>query len=419
MAVNLLRNSRVFYTNLTKAQVLADANNIVPTGALTNTWELLPMSDFTFSQGTEQQTITLNEAGATPSRGQRSFNTAINPVDWNFGTYIRPTRLPNNPVGGTDITCAPELLMWNALASSARPTNGDAEVGGGGYSKTGLWTDGTVNGAVTVAENTATVTFENSNTHSFTVFGLIFEVDATIYYLDKCSINQADLNFGIDQIASVAWSGQATELVEITGVAGIDAKLTEVSDASSIWESDNRSSFLTNKLSKVTCYAYNLTGQAASQEYILAITGGQITINNNITYLTPELIGVVNKPIGYYSGTRAISGNMTAYLKTGNFNTGELLADLATHSQQDSDNKFYLRIGVGEAKETIVAGSPHFLLTMPSCVFQIPTIDVQDVISTTINFTAQSRSTNSYSPADSTYDIGMANELQIQYKTAA
>jgi hypothetical protein len=406
MAVNLLRNSRVFYTNLTKAQVLADT-------AVTanNTWELLPMSDFTFSQGTEQQTITLNEAGATPSRGQRSFNTAINPVDWSFGTYVRPTRL-DLP---TDKTCAPELLMWNAIASAARPTSGDAATAAGGYAMSGTWTDGSVTGAVTVATDDATVNFQQSNVHSFTEFGLIFEIDATIYYLDKCSINQAELNFGIDQIASISWSGQATELVEITNIAGIESELTTVSSASSVWEPT--AAFLTNKLAKTTIQAYSLYGQSATKTYALAITGGQVTISNNINYLTPELLGVVNKPIGYYSGTRSISGNMTAYLKTGTTETGALLSDLAAHSQQDSDNKFYLRIGIGEAK-ALSNTNPWLQLIMPSCVLQIPTIDVQDVVSTTINFTAQSRSVDTYDPGTYTYDIDKANELQIKYSTA-
>lgn len=402
MAVNLLRNSRVFYTNLTKAQIEAGSPSI----GITNTWELLPMSDFTFSQGTEQQTITLNEAGPTPSRGQRSFNTAINPVDWNFGTYIRPARLDL----ATDITCAPELLMWNALASAAPAVGGDPASAAGGYAYTGAWPS---NGAVTQAADTAKVTFQNSNVHSFTEFGLIFEVDATLYYLEKCSINQAELNFGIDQIASIAWSGQATGLIEMV-VGTHQANLDTVASASSVW--DQNAAFLTNKLAKVTIEGYGLSGQDPTEVYSLALTGGQITISNNISYLTPELLGVVNKPIGYYSGTRAISGNMTAYLKTGTNATGELLSHLATHSQQDSDNKFYVRIGVGEAK-TLSASNPHFLLTMPSCVLQIPTIDVQDVISTTINFTAQSRDANTYVTGSSTYDISFANELEVTYQT--
>jgi len=41
-----------------------------------------------FSQNTSVDTVTLNEAGAAPVRGQRSFNTALEPVDFSFSTYI-------------------------------------------------------------------------------------------------------------------------------------------------------------------------------------------------------------------------------------------------------------------------------------------------------------------------------------------
>ena len=64
-SVNLLRNSKVYYTNLTKADLIGTA--AVPVSAATaaakinagNTWEIPVQADFTFSQGTEQQTITL------------------------------------------------------------------------------------------------------------------------------------------------------------------------------------------------------------------------------------------------------------------------------------------------------------------------------------------------------------------------
>jgi hypothetical protein len=86
MALNLIRNSRVFFTtNLTSS------NNVAATGFLnTNTFELQVQDGFSFSQNTGTETITLNEAGSAPVRGQRSFNTSLDPVDWSFATYIRP-----------------------------------------------------------------------------------------------------------------------------------------------------------------------------------------------------------------------------------------------------------------------------------------------------------------------------------------
>ena len=86
MALNLIRNSRVFFTTN-----LDSSNRVAASGFTdTNTFELQVQDGFSFSQNTGTETVTLNEAGATPIRGQRSFNTSLEPVDWNFATYIRP-----------------------------------------------------------------------------------------------------------------------------------------------------------------------------------------------------------------------------------------------------------------------------------------------------------------------------------------
>ena len=48
--------------------------------------------------------------------------------------------------------------------------------------------------------------------------------------------------------------------------------------------------------------------------YAVAITAGNITISNNITFLTPEELGRVNQPIEHVTGTRTVTGNFTCYL---------------------------------------------------------------------------------------------------------
>lgn len=467
--VNLLRNAKVFYTTLNKAQVQT-ASNITPG----NTWELQVMSDFKFSQNTEQQTIQLNEAGATPARGTRSFNTKINPVDWSFGTYVRPyavatgsaTVSTSTAVSGGKITVttstahafsagdlvtsngsgtnkyfvdtvlgtatavlavapgsagidedgsvltravrttAPEALLWNALVSADQP-----------------YSNGTGTSSWVEAATSATLSMTRSNVHSFVSFGLIFKVDNTIYYIDKCAVNQADMNFGIDQIAMISWSGQGTEMLKLDNTGGVFAapagtgSLDKVIVANT-W--DDTASFITNKLSSVALTGYNIVGTTtAGQVYTLALTGGQITINNNINYLTPETLGAVNKSIGYFSGSRSISGNINAYLKVsddaGRY-ASELLDDLVRHSLQQPDNMFNMQIGVGAAGNTY----PQMVLTLPGAMLQIPSVDVQDVVSATINFTGQATSTgNATTTNAATFDIGGTNELIVTYKTAA
>ena len=52
----------------------------------------------------------------------------------------------------------------------------------------------------------------------------------------------------------------------------------------------------------------------ATDVYNIVLTGGSINFENNISYLTPEELGQVNKPLGNITGTRSISGNLTCYL---------------------------------------------------------------------------------------------------------
>ena len=109
MALNLSRNTRVWFTTNVNPTtgVLPDATTGYSAFTSANIFELQVLDGYSFSQGTASTPITLSEAGNTPNRGQRAFNTALNPVDLSFSTYIRP-RL------NTNVT-AIEKVLWNAL----------------------------------------------------------------------------------------------------------------------------------------------------------------------------------------------------------------------------------------------------------------------------------------------------------------
>ena len=109
MALTLTRDAKVYMST-------------VNTGwDTTNTWEIKVLDGFSFSQSTSTQEVTLNEAGASPNRGQKIFNTALDPVDISFSTYVRPyveTAQPNPgyqvitlaPVGGHVAQCIQERV---------------------------------------------------------------------------------------------------------------------------------------------------------------------------------------------------------------------------------------------------------------------------------------------------------------------
>ena len=444
MAFNLIRNSRVFYTsNVDSVTGAVKSSGFLPA----NTREIQVLEGFSFSQNTTSETVTLNEAGATPVRGQRSFNTALDPADFSFTTYMRPQD------AGTNIT-AEEAVLWNAMFSnteySATPpaaVNSGSFVVGTKYTITALsdglggattsftaigasantvgivftatgvgsgtgtatpvstraWTDGTTSAVCTVA---------NSDKHQLLPFGMIIVVDETTFVIDNCVLNTATIDFGLDAIASVQWAGQGGTLRQInsptitantnlTTGGSFTANLAGSSIAGTFLQKVTSCPYIANKLSLVTLDADIGAGGTA---YTIPITGGSLTISNNVTYLTPANLATVNKPVTYFTSTRAISGSLNAYLRTGTGFSADLMKTMLDDSATAVNPAFYMNISVGGTGTTKVD------FTMPAVVLTIPTVNAEQVVSTTINFTAQGYS-------GSNFDIGAANELSITYTT--
>jgi hypothetical protein len=402
MALNLIRNSRVFYTTNLKT----DGSGQVATTGFTssNTREIQVQDGFSFSQNTGQETVTVNESGATPVRGQRSFNTTLEPVDWSFSTYIRPkfeegsTSAP--ALDSDDYIDAEESVLWNSLAGT--DAIGTANAG---------WTKST-----TFAPPYATVAFDKSNAHQLHAFGLIIRFEDVTYVIDNCAIDSVTIDFGLDAIASCAWAGKGTTMRQVaTAVTLTDNAVTkEVTLAGGLTGvsrlKDTTAAYIANKLSTLTLASLAFGGLAA-QNYALALTGGSLTISNNLTYLTPANLGVVNKPITYFTGTRAVTATLNAYLKTGTVQvnsvatpqTATLLKDMLAASSASTENKFAAEISLGGAGNTT-----KVVLTVPTAQLTIPSITSEQIIATTISLTAQGNDSG-------TYDLTKANEVEVKY----
>ena len=492
---NLIRNSRVFVTNnfstdgaKAKNTVSLGSGGAEPVFSITNAQELSVLDGFSFSQGTTADTITVSEAGSTPTRGQRSFNNALNPVDFSFSTYLRPYR---------DTTVkADEAMLWNSLlgistyntgaitagtgASSATytPATGVLVVVGTGMTTAGLVKDEVVHvRGITVGPESSyfnapailtavaatgytlqyltappnatafttigssfptSVTFNKSSWvehaaatgdtligattpysevtaarssgNQLAPFGLIVTVDGITYAIDNCSLNQASIDFGLDGIAMVAWTGQGTALRQLASNVTYTAAADPILGGGLAGTINGRATvgqLITNKLSTVNLQA-NVGGTGTT--YALALTGGNITIANNISYLTPAALGVVNTPIDYYTGTRSISGNITAYLKTGSLNTAGLLSSMLA-ATSTTEPKFQLSIAIGGT-----AATTRVELYGAGASLQIPTVDAQAVMSTTINFSLQGTEYGKQlGTATAGFDLENTNDLRIRY----
>jgi hypothetical protein len=373
MAVNLLRNSKVYFTTSLNSD---DTVNFAGCDA-TNTHELQVLEGFSFSQNTTTDTITITEAGPTPLRGQRAFNTALQPVDFSMTTYIRPRFFEG---GSSDKITAEEAVLWNALM-------GANAIGSGG-----AW----VETADAVTPTTVCAyTNANSNVHQLQKFALIINFDAIQYTILNAALDSATIDFGLDAISSVQWAGKATRITQSETITSFKYQAK-----------NSTAKYIANKLSVLTLFEG--IAQSSGTSFNIPITGGNITISNNLTYLTPANLGVVNLPVTYFTGTRSISGSLTAYLRTGaseNF-SGELLAGLLANAATASETKYTMTVKLGGANVNRVE------LYLPATMLAIPTVATDQVITTTINFTAQGSSGGNYSVED-------ANELQVKYFAAA
>lgn len=393
MALNLIRNSRVFFTNNVDA-----SGTVLATGfTKVNTVEIQVQDGFSFSQNTTTETVTLSEGGAAPIRGQRSFNTALEPVDWSITTYIRPRLAEGATVtagpDADDFVDAEESVLWNALSSDVA-----IGTGGAGWVRT-----------VGVTPSSA-VNFDSSNKHQLQRFGMLILLDAVAYVIDNCALESATIDFGLDAIASVAWAGKGTTMrqVAVTTLAN-NIGLGEVTMTGGLAGiaalKQTTAKYIANKLSTMTFARTTFQGQA-SKTYTIALTGGNLTIANNLTYLTPANLGVVNAPVAYFTGTRAITATVNAYLKTGTNESATILSDLLTMGATEDENQFAVTVELGGG-----TNATKVVLGMPFTMVSIPTLNSEQVISTTINLMPQAGDVTAY-------DIEDTNELTVAYYAA-
>lgn len=495
MSFNLIRNARMFFTTN------VDVNTgVVKTDGFTatNTKEIQVLDGLSFSQATGSETVTINEAGIAPIRGQRSFNTSLEPVELSFSTYIRPFfQEGSSSATGydtDDVVDAEEDVLWNAFAAGY--VDGSAELIGGASA---AWTKTAGVVGPPAVEPYSTLTFANSGKNQMQKFGVIITLDASSYIIDNCVLDQASIDFGLDAIATIAWTARGSTLRSVdlsasAGSAGIVTfsgnyltgpspavsvtrtgvtvsaatdvftftahglrkgmqvtvasstatglsngtyyvievltantfKLSDTLNGTTVaitadgtcdvtFNSDSTADvakakvttapFLANKLSVIEITeGIGATGTA----YTLALTGGNITFSNNVTYLTPANLGTVNKPFTYFTGTRAVSGSVNCYLRTGGNRSAKLLADMLVGSATDVEPDFQIKLSIGGAD---TATTNRVVLTLPACVLTIPAINTEQVVSSTINFTAQGSS-------GSAFAIDQNNEATIKYYAA-
>lgn len=403
MAANLQlsRNTHVFLQKTQAAYSSQTADYL---------WQIPVLDGYSFSQAVATSEITLNEmardSNLATRRARAMFNDALEPAEWSFTTYMRP----NN-----DGTSVDEALWANML--------GDVYYDGSDWQTVST----TPNGPVTRTGASQTVVFdtEDSNYVQLGRFDLFFVLGAcgdtanssysqangqTIYKLSDCVVNSAAIEFDIDGIAQITWSGFGTQITQLA-TANMSTNLTTTGISST-------KNFIKNRLTQLTVVPGAVGSAVTNQDtdvanefdaqYYLTLTGGSISFENNITFLTPEELCKVNIPIGHVTGTRSISGSFSCYLddsqlqadgSTAGSTSSKLFKDLVDDEARGVvQNDFNLVFDVGGT-----AGIPRVQFNFANAHLEIPNLNIEDVISLETSFHALPTSLDGADEAVITY----------------
>ena len=383
-----------------------------------NTFRVGVLDGYSFSQGSESTDVTINEAGAAPNRGSKRFNDSLPPAEWSFGTYVRPFKHGTNSWRESGDMDMVENILWASIAGK--------DITDGSLSTTS-------SSAVIVDSTSADVDFLRSEHHELLKLSIYFALENTTYRLNEAQVNQCEIDFSIDGIAQLTWSGNATTIDQVstaiedpsktlhvqagnttanhntnTALNGTDSSVTTATYVEGYNYADSTgpddADYLRNKLSTLTLVAAAQGGGAASggldaRTYDINITGGSITIANNVTYVTPETLGIIDKPIGSFTGSRQITGNLTCYLDTKSNGSNQLLTDLAGATDLVT-NVFDMSLFMGGASSAV----PVVEFSIPKAHMTVPTIETADLISTSVEFAAHGS------------DLLTGDEMTVVYK---
>ena len=402
---------------------------ITQAGSTAVYWKIPVLDGYSFSQSTATTEVTLNEmqdASGNSNRGRAMFTTELEPAEWSFSTYARP-------VFETSAQTAVEEVLWAYFlgAKTWDATNKEWDQPG----STGV----VVNSRGTAATAPLILDANDSDRAELGTFDIYFVLGGcapnadeagysealgqTIYKVAGCVMNTAGVDFDIDGITTINWSGFGETVTQVDASSAIDfaTNSTSTLGRTGINATNN---FLRNRIASLAVIPdANTDGDAgdagdidqdgdSANEYLtsydLILTGGSINFENNITFLTPEELCRVNTPIGHVTGTRSISGSFTCYLNDDNTGTDNRSArffkDLSAATGV-TRNKFNLKFTIGSIGSA--ATDVGLAFELPSAHIDIPTHQIEDVISLETNFHAlPSALTN-------------ADEVKITYKGRA
>ena len=424
---------QLYFSRDTKCYI--EFNNVV--------WEMPVLDGFSFSQANSTSEIALAEmedSSGNSRRGRRAFNDALDPGEWSISTYVRPFTSTGSGTGNyaaAEVHAVEEVLWAMFAGATSYNTTSDH------YER------GTGNDVITVGSTTAVSFGQSNKTTSGTanIYFVLGDDNRSVIKLKDSVVNEATIDFDIDGIATVNWSGLCSEVLDFTGSTIEDTvqpvaadttqdggtiaigdvwldsangyrlyvitNVTSGSEASTAYRNEDineTDNFIRNRLTQLDIALDSSQRDPDSDStnelqasYSLTLTGGSLTFSNNITYITPEELGKVNTPFAHVTGGRAFGGSFTCYLTldTSTFDSTksrDLFDDLRAASNVVT-NSFDLTFKIG-------GGSGNRLeVNFPEAHLEIPTHSIEDVISLETSFMALPSTIDNTDEATLTYKV--------------
>jgi hypothetical protein len=251
-----------------------------------------------------------------------------------------------------------------------------------------------------------------SNFSTATENHLYFKLDNVIYQVSNATVNQATVDAGIEEIATTTWTGNGTTLRELTGnprnvavscfggVLNNGSTITANSSATKLSHTATQmgayhpynqmnvagtvgtNSFIKNRLSQIE-FHHKASAGASDEKFTFPVTALTFDYNNNNTYLTPEEISALNEPIGQFTGSRAVTGSATMYLRAGELESSGFLRNILNDSRTNSAQTSNANLIIGGAT------APYVAFQLDACQFEFPQLATEDIISMSVNFVGQ------------------------------
>ena len=333
-------------------------------------WEVPILDGYSFSQTTNTSEITLAEMESTAGisrRGRRVFTDSLAPAEWSFSTYIRPFKSKINtggglPAGNVAADTAAEVhaveeVLWASMLGADTYSSSTFTRATNAASTSTYHTSGQV---ITPASTNSVISIGESNRSAMTSFTIFMMIDTAtsnplVYRMPEAVVNEVSIDFDVDGIATLNWSGFAKEVQDVSGGVALATSApaydATTNDGSTIVlgdifiDTDNAAGRQFNLVNTVPGSSGNVSVTAAIDE---ASTSTKNFIRNRLTSVDVEAATAADK-LTTFPGQKVTISAMDA--------TNNVLTTAAAHGLSTGD-QVYIAGGTGV---TSLNGTHHFV----------------------------------------------------------